>query len=610
MRAAALACLLWSSPALAAEGTASLVPSEGGGLVCLQAPLLMLENVLGLLKTSPLAALYQHSQVVQQTCTTSGYNKSKGVDNCFAPVQLWYKPSFLPAYPGVPKTDDMAADELQLPTIQQDMQQHALCCGQAPSSHHAELVSDSRKSHHHIPPPAPIPTPAGSPMMASHVPDAGLLCNEGPAEFLPSMVAKLKTGSLAGLQQLDGVRNQTCASRGFAVSQGVEDHCYPPAVLWYTGNVFDLYNAEWLEQGAMLGYDVDHGAPKGTGQKIAGCDCLPGSQVRKSLPAGYCDNISPSIPIALPASPTDALSELSRKEDSADASWSARCAFGITNQGGDTVLVGGGSATTIYDDVWSTRDMEHWTQQTQQVGWKSRSSDTVVTLQNVMYAMGGCNGPNIRFNDVYASRGSGSTWTQVTNAAPWSSRCCHATVVFQDQILLLGGHDMKDYANDVWRSRDGNEWSVVVQEAGWSKRDAMSVVVFGEKVFLMAGHDGASGPEQWHNDVWSSADGSTWNLETREADWGRRSAACAVVYDSHIWIMGGWNGDLLNDVWKSADGVIWTQVTASAPWDARWWFSALVVPQGVIVVGGMTTSYEPLGDVWLMRSDQSWEQLQ
>merc|ERR1712113_865684 len=122
----------------------------------------------------------------------------------------------------------------------------------------------------------PLSRASGS--VGSHVPDAGLLCNEGPltGDFtIYDMVSILKNGSLGAIQQVDAVQEVSCAERGFTVQQGQVDHCYPPAVLWYTGNVFNLYKAEWLEQGSMLSYDHDHNATPGTGERIATCDCLP-----------------------------------------------------------------------------------------------------------------------------------------------------------------------------------------------------------------------------------------------------------------------------------------------------------------------------------------------
>ena len=65
--------------------------------------------------------------------------------------------------------------------------------------------------------------------------------------------------------------------------------------MMYTGDVFALYQAQWLESGAMLSYDFDGGLAPGTALRIASCDCLTGSEVRDSLPAGYCDETAAAV---------------------------------------------------------------------------------------------------------------------------------------------------------------------------------------------------------------------------------------------------------------------------------------------------------------------------
>ncbi len=126
--------------------------------------------------------------------------------------------------------------------------------------------------------------------ISSHVPDAGLLCNEAKFDFLSEMVSTLKHGSLRALQQVDGLQNRSCASRGFNISfgNGRADHCYPAATIWFKGEELSLYKAQQLEVGVTAAYDISYNLPEGTGMKRATCDCLPGSEVQKGLPKGYC----------------------------------------------------------------------------------------------------------------------------------------------------------------------------------------------------------------------------------------------------------------------------------------------------------------------------------
>ena len=75
------------------------------------------------------------------------------------------------------------------------------------------------------------------------------------------------------------------------------------------------------------------------------------------------------------------------------------------------------------------------------------------------------------------------------------------------------------------------------------------------------------------DDIWSSADGRTWRLETAHAGWSPRAYHQAVVHGGRIYVLGGGNYTpayhARNDVWSSTDGVNWTQVTASAGWSPR-----------------------------------------
>lgn len=62
-------------------------------------------------------------------------------------------------------------------------------------------------------------------------------------------------------------------------------------------------------------------------------------------------------------------------------------------------------------------------------------------------------------------------------------------------------------------------------------------------------------------DVWSSADGKSWKLETDAAAWGPRWFHQAVVFDGAMWVIDGAPslGHTSTDVWSSTDGVNWTK---------------------------------------------------
>ena len=56
--------------------------------------------------------------------------------------------------------------------------------------------------------------------------------------------------------------------------------------------------------------------------------------------------------------------------------------------------------------------------------------------------------------------------------------------------------------------------------------------------------------ERYFNDVWSSADGTTWVQETAAAPWVVRRGHTALAHDDRLWLIGGADGGLLSDVWN------------------------------------------------------------
>ncbi|HEV7358039.1 MAG TPA: kelch repeat-containing protein [Steroidobacteraceae bacterium] len=99
-------------------------------------------------------------------------------------------------------------------------------------------------------------------------------------------------------------------------------------------------------------------------------------------------------------------------------------------------------------------------------------------------------------------------------------------------------------------------------------------------------------------DVWSSADGKSWKLETADGGFGARWFHQVVVFQNRLWIISGAPNPVtvglpyMTDVWSSADGVTWRQETANA--QLPWWSTTINVVvwnnQMLAVSGGRTYS--------------------
>lgn len=113
------------------------------------------------------------------------------------------------------------------------------------------------------------------------------------------------------------------------------------------------------------------------------------------------------------------------------------------------------------------------------------------------------------------------TFVEVTGKADWKNRYDHAAVAFDEKLWVLGGYNPGEvkgdtYYEDVWSSVDGSTWELVTANAPWLGRRGHKVVVFdsgdGEAMYLIGGYsvDGTTGYRQYNNDVWKSADGISW----------------------------------------------------------------------------------------------------
>jgi hypothetical protein len=259
----------------------------------------------------------------------------------------------------------------------------------------------------------------------------------------------------------------------------------------------------------------------------------------------------------------------------------------------------------------------NWICETECAPWQARDSQGEMVFDGHMWIFGGWftpQTPNPR--DVWKSS-DGKNWVCTTEVAPWIHGDLPATMPYRDRMWLMGGRKLPgaENSNQVWSSRDGVAWTLETDSANWCPRVSPSFAVFKDRMWILGGTENFydDNEETLKNDVWSSGDGRTWQLETRNAAWSKRTHAQAVVFDNKIWILGGgaWRPETIpkNDVWCSEDGVNWTEVTPAAPWAPRMWFSLVVYRDRLWVLGGWSRTHGNFGDVWYSKNGRDWTEL-
>jgi hypothetical protein len=300
-------------------------------------------------------------------------------------------------------------------------------------------------------------------------------------------------------------------------------------------------------------------------------------------------------------------------EEANASAWSGRYSFGCVSFNGRIWVVGGQSlAEGETRDVWSTTNGVNWTLELATAPWARRSAHATLVFNGKLWVMGGS--WNFR-NDVWVSD-DGINWTSVTQSAGWGGRRSHAAAAFNNRLWIFGGYFEKPsdqswlLRRDVWSSVDGAAWQQESVGEGWSPRFAHGAVSFNGRMWVIGGYfldQSQQGEIDANAEVWSSADGASWTLET-VAPFIPRANHATVVFNNRIWVMGGlglpawW---ALDDVWSSGDGVNWVQ-HAPAPWGEREALRATVFNGRIFVVGGNTTMGMEYKDVWSSVDGTNW----
>ena len=327
--------------------------------------------------------------------------------------------------------------------------------------------------------------------------------------------------------------------------------------------------------------------------------------------------------------------------DNAPASktrWSARAGLQAVTLG-KTVYVLGGRVpnppatppipgdSTLLNDVWSSKDRgKNWKQLVATGSpkmWSPRAYFASVTKDKYMYVLGGQDFQVVQnacppvfvapdcppivsksefFNDVWRSK-DGKNWQKMTAKAPWAGRAGLSAVALKgdlyvfggsvnDDSAVIGGPPVREYFNDVWRSRDdGRTWKKLTGSAPWAKRAGAATVVKGGDMYVLGGEVGFACFEPgcvppYFNDVWRSSNGKDWTQLTKAAGWSPRPGHKCEVVKGKIVCFGGF-GLPTNptDAWWSKKGSTWTKLpgnswNAVSPDEAKYDFDSAVIPGG------------------------------
>ncbi len=321
---------------------------------------------------------------------------------------------------------------------------------------------------------------------------------------------------------------------------------------------------------------------------------------------------------------------------SSEVAWSPRDGAQLVSFQGKLFLLGGwnqyagdrtdlaGTGTGSFEsevcsEVWCSDDGGSW-YLAATAPWSGRHMHGAVVHDGHIWVIGAENGTP---DDVWKSK-DGEHWQLVASTVPWPERGNQLVTVFDGSIWVMGGQAgaagqsnfVADFKAgkpfpvappplcDVWRTKDGMRWELMTDDAPWAPRGMITganggvPVLDGRMWILGGGYVGTGGTtlstlrydlEQqprletrlFHNDVWSSADGREWicHIADGMAPWPARSYHDTAAWDGKLWVLGGHRGVAdhaaeigtdgnRNDVWYSTDGEHWQKLPLT-PWSSR-----------------------------------------
>lgn len=273
--------------------------------------------------------------------------------------------------------------------------------------------------------------------------------------------------------------------------------------------------------------------------------------------------------------------------------------------------------------------------------WRIRDGNTTTWLPATgkFWMVGGWNGnpvpdgfddapmdtypPHNTTNEVWSSP-DGATWTQELphDHPQWERRHAHSTVLWRDRLWMIGGdHHQGKYNHDVVSSGDGVTWQIENPDPPWQPRALAISGAYADQLWMVGGQDLAGAEEDYvyHNDVWRSDDGITWQNVVPDAPasatrWGARSMVSQLLeFKGRMWLLGGATyteglpRTYYQDVWSTTDGVTWTE-HAAPPWQAVTWHSTAVFDDRMWTMFGANDMGNH-NQVWYSDDGESWTEI-
>lgn len=142
------------------------------------------------------------------------------------------------------------------------------------------------------------------------------------------------------------------------------------------------------------------------------------------------------------------------------------------------------------------------------------------------------------YNNYAYGTSDGEHWFSGNNLTnSFTPRAWHTTTLFKDRLWIIGGRNDTGALNDVWSSLDGSSWNLVNPSRAnrFPARSRHTTISYKDKLWVIGGY---SGYNVNSNDIWYSDNGDYWIKAILPSAFSSMNIYTATVFKGKIWIMG------------------------------------------------------------------------
>ncbi|MDH7568244.1 MAG: galactose oxidase [Armatimonadota bacterium] len=166
--------------------------------------------------------------------------------------------------------------------------------------------------------------------------------------------------------------------------------------------------------------------------------------------------------------------------------------------------------------------------------------------------------------------------------------------------------------NSMTQPQGAPDWVCVNPHAEWQPRDSHGGLVYDGHLWVLGGWFAAQEPNP--RDVWKSPDGKTWTRVIETAPWEHSDLSAALVFRGRMWFMGGRKlpgAENSSKVWSSTDGARWRLETETPGWSPRVAAACALFKDRMWILGGTENFYDHSeamvkNDVWSSADGKTW----